>query len=273
MKFRYIGWSSLFLLPSLAQAASPWLPIPGATSATLSYVHQDADEFFAGKDKVSLPSDLEQDTYSLSVEYGVLDQLAAFAELGYATSDFAPSGDNDEGLTDSKIGVAWRIVDEAIFPKAPTVTVRAAWIIEGDYETGRLDAIGDGASGYELSAIVGRQLLPQLAVWGEVGYRNRDQGVPSDVFYEADVSYTFLTKLTATVGYLFVRSDGDLDIGGPGFTEDKFPLVEEDVDLFKIGLSYAVLPHTSVGVNYAHVEDGRNTSISNAYGVSLSYNF
>ena len=122
--------ATLLLLPTLARADNPWLPIPGATRVTLSYVTQSADELYAGTTEAPLPDDLEQDSYALAVEHGLSDAWSLFANLGYASSDFSPAGSNDSGLSDTRLGVAWRLVDEYERSGWPTLTARAAAIID-----------------------------------------------------------------------------------------------------------------------------------------------
>lgn len=265
--------ATLLLLPTLARADNPWLPIPGATRATLSYVTQSADELYAGTAEAPLPDDLEQDSYALAIEHGLSDAWSLFANLGYASSDFPPAGSNDSGLSDTRLGVAWRLVDEYERAGWPTLTARAAAIIEGDYETGRIDAIGDVTSGYEVALNLGKNLHPKFSLWATLGYRDRGSPVPSDTFYDVNAGLGLGERLAVVAGYSVVRSDGDLDIGGPGFTPARFPEVEEERDLLKLSLAYALLPDLALSLNYAEVLDGRNTPISDAWGVSLGYEF
>lgn len=263
---------SAVLLPQSALAQSPWLPAPGQTALSLSYIHQSADELFAGPMEAPLPDDLELDSYLVGFDHGISDSLAVFGSTGYATSDFPPAGDNDQGIGDTRIGLAWRLLDE--FETAPlTLTARGAVIIAGDYEVGRIDAIGDGESGYELMLGLGRQLLPRLKAWGTLGYRDRASPVPSETFYDLNLGVELTRALSATLGYALQRSNGDLDIGGPGFTPAGFPEVQEERDVLRLGLSYALDPQLGLGINYASVEDGRNTPISDVYGVSLGFSF
>lgn len=255
-------------LPAAVQA-NPWLPAPEALNATLSYVFQSADSFYLGSDEMSLPDDLEQTTYSLAVEYGLTDSLALTATVGYAESDYPPAGDNDGGLTDSRLGVAFRVLDEYQNPSWPTLTLSALAIIEGDYETGRIDAIGDGASGYELRAEVGREFVRGVRGWGSVGYRDRSSPVPSETTYAVGLDASLGRSWSAAVSYDLLRSDGDLDIGGPGFTDARFPEVREEYDLVRASLAYRFAQRWGLALNYASVLDGRNTSASDVYGLAI----
>lgn len=270
---RTLSLAPLALCSTLAFADSPWLPIPGATRLNLSYVTQSADELYAGTSKAPLPDDLDQDSFALAIEHGLSDRWSVFAKLGYASSDFGPAGDNDEGFSDTRLGLAWRVVDEYERAGWPTLTARAAAIIAGDYRPGTIDAIGDGASGYELALGVGKDLHPRLNVWGSLGFRDRESPVPSDWFYDLNLGFGLSSRLAAVVAYEAVRADGGTDIGGPGFSPTRFEATQEDRDLLKLGLSYAVLADLALSLNYAQVLDGRNTPISDAWGLALGYDF
>ncbi len=227
--------TSFVLVTPGAQAATPWLPISGSGYGALSYVYQTADELFAGDKRADLPTDLEQHTASLYLEYGVTDALSLDARIGYASTSFlqdpvlSPS-DSLDGLTDTNVGLRWRLVDEAT-GDWPTVTLRSAGNIRGDYETGALNAIGDGASGAEFSLIVGKAFENGLSFYAEGGYRVRDEPVPDEQFYNVGAAYAFAPRWTGSVNLRFVDALSGIDIGSPGFTSARFPETEEDYNI------------------------------------------
>ena len=258
--------------PMVAVAdGSPWLPVPGSTQVSLEYVNQSGDEFRAGSEKMTLPNKIKQDTTSLGLQYGLTDQLAIDAKLNYASSTFGDAKDSAFG--DSGVGINWRVVDEFERSNMPTVTLRGAVIIDGNYSVGKVDAIGDGASGVELSVLAGKYLLPKLTVAGELGYRNRDNNVPADIWFSANVGYSINSVVGLSAGFTSTRSQGNLDIDGEGFTPDRFPEVREDRDLVKVGASFAVNPRTSLNVNYGEVVSGRNTTLATVWGASVATSF
>jgi hypothetical protein len=72
---RHIALAAWVLVPGLSFADSPWLPEPGATDFTLSYLTQSTDEFFLGEMEASLPADFDQETIGVQFSYGISDRL------------------------------------------------------------------------------------------------------------------------------------------------------------------------------------------------------
>ncbi len=267
--------AGLALAAPAALAATPWLPAPGALHGSVSYVHQSAEEFFLGDEETDLPDDLELNSLVVDLFYGLRDDLMFYAQLGAAESTFDPAGENDRGVSDTRLGVAWRLLDEFASPdiRLYSVTVRGAAIVEGNYETGRIDAIGDGGSGFEFSVSGGHLPIPSLALSAELGYRTRRDDVPEDVFINLDAGWVLAPRLSLALNYQFNDSDGELDIGGPGFTPARFPQVEEDRSQLTGSVSWAASRRLSVRFFLGEVLDGRNTPKSELYGLSLGSYF
>ena len=266
------GMTFSLTLPAIAVAdGSPWLPVPGSTQISLGYINQTGDEFYLGTAEMPLPEKLKQDTYSIGAQYGLTDAIAINARLNYAKINFGPA--SESALADSSIGFNWRVYDEFEHASAPTITLRGAAIIAGDYETGKIDAIGDGASGLELSVLAGKYLMPNLTVAGEFGYHYRSGDVPGDLWFSANAGYSLASFVSVSAGYITTRSFGDLDIGGPGFSPPRFPEVQEDRDLISVGAAFSVASSTSLNVNYGTVVSGRNTTKADVWGISVVTSF
>ncbi len=270
------AFSALLAGPSSAE--TPWLPAPGTLSASFSYVHQSADRFFLGSQESSLPDDLKLSSKVVDLSYGLSDTVGVYGRIGYAVSTFQPAGDNDRGWTDTRMGVAWTVLDEFdsfAMPDAwrPTVTLRAAAIVEGDYDTGRIDAVGDGGSGFEFGVSAGRLLVPQFALYADLGYRRRGDRVPADTFGSLGANWGLAGGFMLAVGYEYNDSHGDLDIGGPGFTPERFPEVEEDRSLLSGSVGWAARGFPSVALHYGQVLDGRNTPKSDVLGLTIGASF
>ncbi len=267
---------ALVLTPPV-HAASPWLLAPGSGEVAANYLYQETDELFVGQDEMSLPADLEQSSYILSLRYGLADSWAADFSAGYAESDFimdpmlSPSA-KENGIIDTRVGLTWRLVDEVEHAAAPSVAVRLGAILEGDYDVGRLNAIGDGASGVELSGVLGKR-FGAAALSAELGYRERDQEVPSDAWLELAAHYSITHRVGVRAAYLNNDSDGDLDIGGPGFTPARFPEVEEDYELWQLGVDIGLGDRFGVALTGGRKIDGRNTAKSDVWGLSVGYGF
>ena len=266
---------------SLAFAdGSPWLPDPETGSINISYVSQNATEFYRASKKITLKNnlgqeaDLRQETVSVQGTYGLSDEFAMDLRMGFAKSEYTPAvRDNFRGLTDTNVGVVWRAVDELVRPSLPSVALRAGAIIAGDYETGHINAIGDGGNGVELSALVGKFITDRVALSGEVGYRDRDNDVPADFFLNLSGGVLVGDLLGLSINYKLVDALSGLDIGKAPFTPARFPQVEEDVQFLGGTATFNTTDTTNVGVSYGEVLDGRNTAKSKVWSVSLGYSF
>ncbi|MCJ2185811.1 hypothetical protein [Novosphingobium beihaiensis] len=262
--------------PAFAGDISPWTPLDGGAEVEAAYIYQEADDFYAGDAKSDLPADLSQDTVTLSVSYGITDRLAVDVQTGYSGTDFivtpglSPNGGLD-GLTDTVIGLRYKLLDET-FGAPVTFTVGAAAIIEGDYETGALPAIGDGGSGAQFAVAAGKQIGP-VSLSGDIGYRTRGNNIPDEIFGSAQIGAFTPSGFGVYGGLSFTDSTSGLDIGQPGFTPALFPQVEEDTYLWSVGASAPFLAGSSVNVTYGHVFEGRNTSNASFVRVGLGYSF
>ena len=255
---------------SLAFAdGSPWLPDPETGSITISYVSQNATELYRASKKMTLADDLRQETVSVQGTYGLSDEFAMDLRMGFAKSEYTPAvRDNFRGLTDTNVGVVWRVADELVRPSLPSVALRAGAIIAGDYETGHINAIGDGGNGVELSAIVGKFFADRFALSSEFGYRDRDNNIPSDFFMNVSGGVLVTNAIGLSINYKLVDALSGLDIG-----EAPFPQVEEDVHFLGGTATFNTTDTTNVGVSYGEVLDGRNTAKSKVWSVSLGYSF
>ena len=253
---------------------SAWLPIPKSGSLSVSHVYQDAEKFYRGKDRRRLPfGGIEQSTTLASLNYGLTDSLAVDVQGGYSEVE-TDNGMESDGMIDTTVGLTWRVVDEDISEAgAPSIAVRVAGIIAGDYDTGMPQAIGDGGDGFEASLIAGKIFDNRFALSAEVGRRERNDSVPGETFLNAGAYMLVSPKLSLSVQYHKTMSDGDLDIGGPGFNPTRFPETDEDIDRIAVGGSFNLTGQLSLGLNWFSVLDGRNTADFDAILGTVTYTF
>ncbi len=274
-RFSVVLLSCILAAPALA--VSPWLPTVGGHELGVSYINQSADRFYVGKDEMNLPTDLKLRSFQLSYAYGLSERWALDVLVGYADSDFlvdpglAPRGGLN-GITDTRIGLRW-LAFEQDEDRPFTLTLAGAVLIKGDYDTGAITAIGDGANGIELSVITGRSFDSGFVWQSELGYRLRDDEVANEWFFNRTLSYVFSDALSGRLGWNSVDSRGNLDIGGPGFSPARFPALEEDYHLGLVGVSIAPNEHWSLGFDYGRKFDGRNTARSDVFAFGLSRGF
>lgn len=280
MKLRSLLAAVVALSPAavLAEGASPWLPIPGQFSLGVNHTEQSGDSAYIGNMKLPLSaitggaaSTYRRATTQLRLGYGVSDAVALDATVGYGKVRVG-AADSSSGEADSTIGVSWRVLDEFERPGLPTVTLRGAAIIKGNYDGARLAAIGNDENGFELSVLVGKELTPALALWAELGVQDRSGAVPKATLFEVNARYRFAPQWSATAGYSSKKYGGDLDIGGPGFSPARFQEVRAERGVAKLGIGYAFAGNQGVALNLAKALSGRNT-VKDDQIVGLSYTF
>ena len=275
-----------WLAPGTAVAAgSPWLSEPQAGNVSVVYLRQAADEKWTGPggtEKGPMPGgELTQGTLWLIGDYALRDNLAFDAQVGWASSELA--ADSDSGFADSSFGLTWRLADELV-GQPLSVAVRGGLILAGNYDTGTalpttsgappgIYALGDGGSGFEASLIAGRVFGDRLGVSGEFGYRNRNNDIPANTFFNLSAGLQVHDRLMLAVDYQRGETSGDLDIGVPPFNPDRFPEVAEEASVLGARATIGLSDTASATVFYGDTIDGRNTSASKIFGISVGYAF
>lgn len=267
-------------LLAAAEGNSPWLPIPGQASVTVGYVSQKANEAYIGDKKMAVSaitgggaSSYDRTSTALRLDYGFTDAIAFDATLSNGRTSVG-GADNDSGSTDSVLGLRWRVLDEYEQPSLPTVTLRGAVIVKGNYDGARLASLGKAANGTEASIIVGKQLTSAFSAYGELGVQNYSDNVPNATFYELGARVRVAPQWSIGLAYANKRFGGDLDIGGAGFSPARFQQVREERSLVKLGVGFAFAANQGIALNYANVTDGRNTvKDDRILGISYTYGF
>ncbi|MCY4012716.1 MAG: hypothetical protein OXG82_08385 [Gammaproteobacteria bacterium] len=269
----------LLLTSAAAADGTAWLPEPGSGYVSVSLVHQSADEFYAADRKRPTPgaADLSQGTVWINANYALADGWAVDLQTGWARSEFVTGpgiptmSASFRGMTDASVGITRRLTDETM-GAVPSIAVRLGGIASGDYETGQINSLGDGGSGYEFSAIVGRFFAGRLGLSCEVGQRYRESDIPSEWF--ANLAALWLVGGVVTIGldYRLVDSRGELDIGAPDFTPARFPELDEDHQAIGVRAFFNV-GGFGVSTFHSRVIDGRNTAASGVFGLAVSRSF
>ncbi len=260
---------------AFADSSSPWTQAQGSGEVTFRYGQQTADRFFLADQEMDLPTDLEQSNTTVDFSYGITDQLSFDARLGYSSSDFltdpglAPKG-GLSGIQDTRLGVRYRWND----PESPSaISTGLTAIISGNYDTGALPAVGDGESGVEASLLLGHSFDSGLLLQGGLARREFGGKVPSETVFNAGLGFGFTDAISGGLFYQNVRSNGNLDIGGVGFSPARFPEVDEDYALFGAGLSTTIADSWALSLDFGRKFDGRNTAKSRFFQLGVSYFF
>jgi hypothetical protein len=263
-------------LAALAEGDSPWLPIPGAFALSLNHTEQSAGNAYIGDTELPVAtitgggaSKYKRSTTSLRFGYGLNDSVSFDAAVGFGKVKVG-GADSDSGRTDATLGLNWRVLDEYERPGFPTLTLRGAAIFKGDYDGARLAALGNAQNGIELALLLGKELTPAFALWAEVGLQDRSGGVPNATFFDLGARFRFAPKWSLSLGYSDKKYGGDLDIGGAGFSPDRFQEVRTERSVAKLGIGYAIAGNQGLALNFASVLSGRNT-VKDDQVIGLSY--
>lgn len=269
--------------------SSPWLPANGQFVATPAFSYSTFDEFWVGDDLVdplkANGESLDQVNAFVTVEYGIMDRLAADVTIGYtqvgSTDTFG--NDDDDGLADTVLGLRYRVLEET--ETVPVIAVRIGGIIAGTYEENTPFAPGDGANAFDGSVLLGKGFGDSgFGAYGEIGYRFRDNDVPDEFFASAGAYKQFIglfseaDALTVSAGYRHIESTSGLDIGGPGFdpgagSDSGFPALKEVNQLFEGAVGYTDLGGRHYQFFVATSLAGRNTGDKLIFGFSVSVPF
>ncbi len=257
---------------------SPWLPIPKSGTLGLSYVSEDAETFYRGEQNVDLPfGGLEQQSIYLSASYGLIDNIALDLQAAHVSvSGDAPSppGPPDEdGWSDVGLGATWRFLDEHANPSVPSMALRVGYTAAGDYTSTLPTSVGDGADAIEASFILGKIFDNRFALSAEIGHRSRSDDVPNETFVNFKAFVLVSERWILNAQMHQTRASGNLDIGGPGFSPDRFPETTEDIERFGIGAEFNVTPELGLGLNWFKVTDGRNTAEFDTIAATVTYRF
>lgn len=276
-----LGLVSIFTAggASFVDAQSAWLPQEKEFSVTPLYIFQKFDEFWMGTKKTNpgWDSSIKQHTVSLAVEYGITKKLAADLTFGYTRSEAKFAGETLDGMTDTTVGLRYQLLDEkdAGCAYAPTVAWRVGGILAGSYPISAVapHSPGDGAAGFETSLLFGKAIGDTgFGLFGDVGYRNRAEGVPDDFFFSAGVYKQLFQAWTLSFGYRQVQGLSGRDIAGPGWA-NQWPELRENKKSLEAGIGYTDKGNRHYQLFGATVIDGRNTGESIVMGASITLTF
>lgn len=267
---------ALLSVPSAVLAdGSPWILPHGATNVSLSVISGSASDFFINEESTDLGGDISGTFVWLNASRGYDDIWAFEFRTGYAESDFEGSPTEESDITDTTIGASYQFFNEFELDNGyPTITGRLTYTIGGNYNTDVIEAVGDGADGFDASLLVGKSITSTVSLFGDLTYRQRNQDVADAFKYLLGVFYSTPIQglgLQASLGG--IRSDSDIDLGTPNFTFDQFSEVDRDSDLFIVGASYGFGGGFNVGATYTSLLDGKNVSDTDTISLTAGYSF
>ncbi len=260
-----------------------YIPAPGTGNLHPIASVQWAKDFWFDDNPATLPGHLTQTTAGVDVEYGIAPNLAIDVSVGVSNVNYqgGPLGgtvltqDNilsRKGLTDTRFGLSWRMVDEftSLNDAAPTLTLRVGGIIAGNYDTGFINAVSDGADGYEVGLKFGKVFIASSAgLYGDIAYRWLSSSTPDE--WEASLG-VFKTSgaLTYSAGLREKQSVGGIDILGPGFSLARFTDVREKNRTAEVGITWNRTEASTLSLGYARTLAGENTPKKNVLVAAMS---
>ncbi len=272
--------AALLSLPAHAAAqGTPWIGEPGTGAVSLYFSRQSATEYYRLEIRPT-PGDgavLSQNTGWLGITYALSDAVSVDLLSGLARSHIPgavgpTTQESFSGLIDTHLNVTWRVSDE-LLTGMPSVALSAGVIGAGPYETGHINALGDGGNGVQGSVVVG-QFINRVGFSAEGGYRYRTENIPSEVFVNLSGYLAVTEQLTLIGDFRVINSaESGIEIGGAGFTAARFPEVEEDIDLLGARMLLNLTDEFGVNAFYGKVIDGRNTAASHIFGGGITHTF
>lgn len=264
-RFFFISLFSFLICSSAIAQHSPWLLSPNEKFVTFSVVNQNADSAFISATAQNLPNNgrLDQTTYWFNLQSGLIDGVNLELSQGYSVARF-DNTETEKDLTDTTLGLSFQVVDEFLddILLRPSISLHLYKTIAGDYRTQQITAIGDGADSLELSASFGK-VFRYFGIYGDVGYRDRQDTLPDDYFWNIALFASISSHWNITGGYQSTNAGNDIDRSDPNDS-----LLEEDTQRYSFSFQYQ-WSHSSLNLGYSRVIDGRNTPESNIYSVSI----
>ena len=134
------------------------------------------------------------------------------------------------------------------------------------YLTNVIYAIGNRSTRITPSALLQYKFANGIFINGQGGYSLKTNKVPNAVVSAAKIGYAGKVYIEAYISNQ--TSTGGIDIGGPGFTPERFP--ETKVNTTNIGAS---LYFAGVTLGAGKRLSGRNAGLPSYYTIGLAYSF
>jgi hypothetical protein len=253
-------------------AQSPYLPDSGKGTVTVGYSYSTYDAFYDSKKRNSLKpfgiDSIDQHAATLNGEYSFAKNWAADLTVGYVTETMTKSlrpqdPRTSEGLNDTTVGVRYRALDETLSHSAwvPTLTLRAAAIVEGSYDRNFINSPGDGGTGGEYGLLMGRYWEKiGGGIYGSALHRIVSGGAPQKFKGTLGVYKILFKSFTLDAGYERIDSFGGVNFDSPTFTLNRFSELAEKSDTVHGGVGYRDSGERSYNVTVSKVIAGQNTS-------------
>lgn len=253
----------------------------GKLAVALSYTRENFDNFYLGEKKTPISirglDNIITQSVNLYSAYGLTDKIDIILNLPYISAKSSRLAENkkvrEENIQNGAMVLEWRTLQKegskGVFSLTTAIGLSTPL---SKYATNLIYGIGNQSSHLNPSLLLQHKFSSGLFINGQGGYSFRTNKVPDAALFAAKIGFAatrfyidgYINNQTSTSG---------IDIGGPGFTPERFP--ETRVNTTNIGASvYAPVVHT-VGITLGGGKrlTGRNAGLPTWYTGGLVLQF
>lgn len=248
----------------------------GKFAVAVSTTREKFDEFYLGDKKSSITirklDKIITQSINLYAAYGLTNKIDLIMNIPYIITQSRRLTDNqkvgEKNLQNGALVIQMKLLQKKDSIGVFSVTGGLGFSTPlSNYATNLIYSIGNQSSHINPSMLVQYKLANGLFINGQGGYSFRTNKVPDAVLTSAKIGYA--GKLFYLEGWINNQtSTSGIDIGGPGFTPERFP--ETRVNTTNIGASVFIAGVTLGGGKRV---TGRNAGLPSYYTIGLAVTF
>lgn len=248
----------------------------GKFAVAVSTTREKFDEFYLGDKKSSITirklDKIITQSINLYAAYGLTNKIDLIMNIPYIITQSRRLTDNqkvgEKNLQNGALVIQMKLLQKKDSIGVFSVTGGLGFSTPlSNYATNLIYSIGNQSSHINPSMLVQYKLANGLFINGQGGYSFRTNKVPDAILTSAKIGYA--GKLFYLEGWINNQtSTSGIDIGGPGFTPERFP--ETRVNTTNIGASVFIAGVTLGGGKRL---TGRNAGLPSYYTIGLAVTF
>jgi hypothetical protein len=218
----------------------------GKFAVALSHTRENFDEFYLGDKKTSITirglDKIITQSENLYAAYGLTDRIDIVVNIPYISSKSRRMVENKEvsekNLQNGALVLEWKAFQTDGNTGALSFTTALGLSTPlSNYRTNLIYGIGNQSSHINPSLLLQYKFANGLFINGQGGYSFRTNKVPDAALFAAKIGFA-ATRFYIDAWINNQTSTSGIDIGGPGFTPERFP--ETKVNTTNIGTSVYV---------------------------------
>jgi hypothetical protein len=249
----------------------------GKFAVALSHTRENFDEFYLGDKKTSITirglDKIITQSENLYAAYGLTDRIDIVVNIPYISSKSRQMVENKEvsekNLQNGALVLEWKAWQTDGNTGALSFTTALGLSTPlSNYRTNLIYSIGNQSSHINPSLLLQYKFANGLFINGQGGYSFRTNKVPDAALLAAKIGFA-ATRFYIDGWINNQTSTSGIDIGGPGFTPERFP--ETKVNTTNIGTSVYVRVVRSAGITLGGGTRlaGRNAGLPTWYTAGL----